>query len=286
MRRMEHLSRRALVRGAAVLAPVTVLARPGESTGLTGPVAGSARGTAGCTDGAEVARQLAKDMTGKHAGHMHGVPLTYNWAKHPRVGAGNHPERYGFHAVSAWGQVYEDADGSPANNVRVACRDISLWLLSRRTGQWRRANASKSVNGANYVEDFSGNVSKPANLRQEPDGAVSATLGGGYNFHVYALKERTVIDPSDVAGVVSLYSARVIVDDPAGPDERHLARYLASGGADYWLDEHVGAAPGTVADVGIGKARYLGPDWLTLTMSTLPRHQLEKSCPPVCLRGR
>jgi hypothetical protein len=286
MRRMQPLTRRSVVRGAAVLAPAAALALPRESTGLAASHDAVGRSSAGCADGGGVARLLAKDMTGKHAGRMHGVPLSYNWAKHPRIGAGNHPDRHGFHAVSAWGQIYEDADGSPARNVRVACRDISLWLLSRRTGRWRRANASTSVNGANYVEDFVGNASKPADLRQEPSGAVSATLGGGYNFHIYALKERTVIDPTDVAGVVSLYSARVIMDDPAGPDERHLARYLASGGADYWLDEHVGAAPGTVADVGIGKARYLGPEWLTLTMSTLPLHQLEKSSPPVCLRGR
>jgi hypothetical protein len=286
MLRMQPLTRRSLVRGAAALAPVAALARPQSSTGLPGSYAGAARGSSGCAAGKEVASLLAHDMTGKHAGRMHGVPLSYNWAKHPRVGVGNHPDRHGFHAVSAWGQIYEDADGSPARNVRVSCRDISLWLLSRRTGQWRRVNSSKSVNGANYVEDFVGNVSKPADLRSEPHGAVSATLGGGYNFHIYALDVRAMIDPSDIGGVVSLYSARVIMDDPAGPDERHLARYLASGGADYWLDATVGAMPGTVADVGIGKARYLGPDWLTLTMSTLPLRQLEKSCPPVCLRGR
>ena len=284
---MQALSRRSLVRGAAVLAPVAALTLPESSTGaLTNAAPALARGRAACADRAEVASLLAHDMVGKHAGRMHGVPLNYNWAKGPRVGAGNHPARHGFHAVSAWGQIYEDAEGSPARNVRVSCRDISLWLLSRRTGKWRRANASKSVNGANYVEDFEGNASKPADLRQEPHGAVSATLGGGYNFHIYALRERAVIDPTDIAGVVSVYSARVIMDDPAGPDERHLARYLASGGADYWLDKHVGAAKGTVADVGIGKARYLGPDWLTLTMSTLPLRQLEKNCPPVCLRGR
>jgi hypothetical protein len=284
---MQPLTRRSVVRGAAVVAPVAVLTFPGPSTGaLTRTAAGLARGSSACAADGDVASLLAHDMVGKHAGRMHGVPLNYNWAKHPRVGAGNHPARHGFHAISAWGQIYEDAEGSPARNVRVSCRDISLWLLSRRTGKWRRANGSKSVNGANYVEDFVGNVSKPADLRQEPHGAVSSTLGGGYNFHLYALRERTVIDPADIAGVVSLYSARVIMDDPAGPDERHLARYLASGGADYWLDKTVGAAPGTSADVGIGKARYLGPDWLTLSMSTLPLRELEKSSPPVCLRGR
>ena len=284
---MRSLTRRTLVRGAAVVAPVAALTLSETSTdALTRAMPGLARGTEACADGAEVASLLAHDMVGKHAGHMHGVPRNYNWAKGPRVGAGNHPERHGFHAVSAWGQIYEDAKGSPARNVRVSCRDISLWLLSRKTGKWRRANASKSVNGANYVEDFQGNVSKPADLRQEPHGATSATLGGGYNFHCYALRERTLIDPSDVGGVVALYSARVIMDDPAGPDERHLARYLASAGADYWLDKTVGTAPGTAADVGIGKARYLGPDWLTLTMSTLPLRQLKKNSPPICIRGR
>jgi len=225
-------------------------------------------------------------MSGKHAGRMHGVPPTYNWARHPRVGVGNHPDRHGFTAVSAWGQVYEDLHGSPARNVRVECRDISLWILSKRTGTWRRCNASKAVNGANYVEDYTGNASKPADLRQEAHGAVSATLGGGYNFHFYSTRARAPIDPADIGGLVSLYSARVIMDDPNGVDERHLARYLASAGADYWLDQYVGAGPGTVADVGIGKARYLTPDWVTLTMSTLPLRRLERHPPPVCLRGR
>jgi hypothetical protein len=274
---MEWLTRRSLVRGAAVLAPAAMVASTGPATGL---------GSRGCAPRDEVPVLLKRDMTGKHQGRMHGVPASYNWAKHPRVGVGNRPERHGYHAVSAWGQVYEDIHGSPARNVRVECRDISLWVLSASTGRWRRCNASKAVNGANYVEDFSGNASKPADLRHEANGAVSATLGGGYNFHLYSIRQRALIDPGDVAGVVSLYSARVIMDDPSGVDERHLARYLASAGADYWLDRYVGAGPGTVADVGIGKARYLTPDWMTLTMSTLSLGRLQQHPPPVCIRGR
>jgi hypothetical protein len=269
------------VRGAAVAPAALAGAGP---AGALGDDAGRHR--RGCAPTDEVASLLAHDMVGKHAGRMHGVPLSYNWAKHPRVGAGNHPAASGFHAVSAWGQIYEDANGSSARNVRVSCRDISLWILSRRTGKWRQANASRRINGANYVEDFVNNENKPADLRDEPHGAVSATLGGGYNFHLYSTRRRAEIDPTDIACVVSLYSARVIMDDPHGPDERHLARYLASAGADYWLDRSVGVSDGTSADVGIGKARYLTPDWLTLTMSTLPIRKLEKSSPPVCIRGR
>jgi hypothetical protein len=274
------------MRGAAVAAPALLLGLPGPTSGLE-PLADAAlRGGRGCASREKVAVLLRRDMTGKHEGRMHGVPPTYNWAKHPRVGIGNHPDRHGFHAVSAWGQIYEDINGSPARNVRVSCRDIGLWILSRSTGRWRRCNASKSINGANYVEDFSGNASKPAALRQESHGAVSATLGGGWNFHLYSIRGRAKIDPGDIAGVVSMYSARVIMDDPNGVDERHLARYLASAGADYWTDQYVGPGPGTVADVGIGKARYLTANWLTLTMSTLSLSKLEEHPPPVCLRGR
>lgn len=271
---MRPVTRRSLVRGA-------VLAAPAAAVGLPDPAL-----AVPCAPAERVASLLAHDMVGKHAGRMHGVPATYNWAKRPRLGVGNRPARHGFTAVSAWGQVYEDAAGSPARNVRVACKDIGLYILSRSTGRWRKANASRRVNGANYVEDFAGNASKPADLRDEPGGAVSATLGGGWNFHLYSIRGRAPIDPGDVAGVVSVYSAKVVMDDPNGVDERHLARYLASAGADYWLDRYVGPATGTVGDVGIGKARYLTSDWLTLTMSTLPLRKLERNPPPVCLRGK
>jgi hypothetical protein len=281
---MEPVTRRSVVRGAALLAPALVLAEPHDAIALEEP--DLARLGRGCAPRHEVARLLVRDMSGKHAGRMHGVPRTYNWAKHPRVGVGNHPARHGFTAISAWGQIYEDIHGSPARNVRVACKDIGLWILSRSTGKWRQANASRAINGANYVEDYAGNGSRPAALRQEPDGSVSATLGGGFNFHYYATRARARIDPRDVAGVVSVHSARVIMDDPYGVDERHLARYLASAGADYWLDRYVGAGPGTVADVGIGKARYLTSEWLTLTMSTLSLRRLDKHSPPTCIRGR
>ncbi len=267
-----------------MVAPAAVIAAPSSTAGLE--AAAALRSGPGCVPRDALAKVLKRDMTGNHQGRMHGVPPTYNWAKHPRLGVGNQPERHGFNAISAWGQIYEDIHGSPARNVRVSCRDISLWILSKRTGRWRKANASRQVNGANYVEDFSGNASKPASLRNEPHGAVSATLGGGYNFHLYSTRQRALIDPADVAGVVSIYSARVIMDDPYGVDERHLARYLASAGGDYWLDRYVGAYPGTVRDVGIGKARYLTSDWLTLTMSTLPLRRLEKNPPPICVRGR
>ena len=275
---MSSLTRRSLVRGVVGAAPAAVLLA--HSEGALG-----AADLPGRTARDDLARVLAKDMLGRHQGRMHGVPRTYNWAKGPRVGRGNHPGRY--QAMSVWGQIYEDKDGSPATNVRVACRDIQGWILSKRTGRWRRVVGSRDVFGRNYFEDFSGNASVPADLRSEPGDAVSATLGNGYNFHFFPTRQRKWIDPHDIAGVVTLYSARVVMDDPHGPDERHLARYLASAGGDYWLDRTCGSVNGvTVDDIGIGKARYLGSRWTTITMSTIGHKKLRRSTPPIRLRGR
>lgn len=278
---MTSLSRRSLVRGVSVAAPAVLL---GDDDPVRAALLDD-RGRRGCADPDRVAKLLAKDMVGKHQGRMHGVPSNYNWAKRPRVGRGNHAGKY--QALSVWGQIYEDAKGSPARNVRVACKDIGGWILSERTGRWRRVDATKGVFGHNYVEDFAGNAYVPADLRDEPDGSVSSTLGNGYNFHFSPNHARVWIDPDDIDGIVALYSAKVIVDDPAGPDERHLARYLASAGADYWLNKTVGPKAGvTVDDVGIGKARYLDARWKTVTMSTIGIKRLRRTAPPVCLRGR
>ena len=279
---MHPLTRRSLVRGVVGAAPASLLLLPGDDALPAAAVQNRVRRS--CADAEDLARLIAKDMVGKHQGRLHGVPLTYNWAEGPRIGRGNRPGKY--RAMSVWGQIYEDAKGSPARNVRVACRDIQGWILSRTTGRWSRIVGSRGVFGANYPEDFSG-ASVPADLRPEPGRAVSATLGGGYNYHFFPTRRRKWIDPHDIAGVVTLYSARVIMDDPNGPDERHLARYLASAGGDYWLDRTVGTENGvTVEDIGIGKARYLDSRWKTLTMSTISIDRLSESAPPVCLRGR
>lgn len=272
---MSGVSRRHVLVGAAGAASTLLLA-PSPAALAVGP---------GCATRRRVPGLLAADMIGRHEGRLHGVPDWYDWAAGPRLGMGNDPGDW--EALIPWGQIYEDADGSPARNVRVACRDMAAWVRSRRTGRWTSVVSSVGVDGANYAEDYVDNESKPADLRQEPDGSVSATLGDGYNFHFWTTTGRVEIDPDDIGGVVTLYSARVIVDDPAGPDERDRARYLAGGGGDYWLDVTAGWQDfQTNGDIGIGKARYLDSDWQTLTMSTLPLAVLRRTCPPVCLRGR
>src|SRR6476620_10074911 len=108
------------------------------------------------------------DMTPPQEGMPHGVPTSYDWASKPRVGWGNNPQ--GFKAMTAWGQLYEAATGNLATNSQVQIRNIKAYMLSKQDGKWHLLQSSKWVEGSAYREDFAGDVSRPTDIRYEPDG--------------------------------------------------------------------------------------------------------------------
>ena len=191
---------------------------------------------------------------------------------------GNNPGT--FRAAVAWGQLYEDAGGNPATNTRVQIRDIQAFVLSKRDRQWRPLQNSRMVQGAAYREDFANNANRPGDLRDEKDGGVSVTAGGGYNFHFWA-PTRATVDPDDIAGVFATVQARLVVQDPSLPDDRDKARYLLSMGADYWLDQNATwDSWKTNGDIGIGRFKYVTPGWQSFNMSTLSESEIRQNPPP------
>ena len=246
---------------------------------LVAPIIGVASGNQQTMTRNATLEELINDMQGAHEGRMHGVPATYDWSRGPRLGMGNNPRT--FRTILAWGQLYEAAEGNPAKNTRVQIKDIEIHVLDR-AGRWQRVQFSSTVQGSAYVEDFAGDVHRPADLRPEPDGGVSVTAGGGYNFHFWSPEGRADIDPANIAGVVSRFKARLILADPNKPDDRSSAKYVASAGADYWLSK---TAPWdnfkTNGDVGIGKAKYLRSEWRVFSMHTLTPEALRKNPPPL-----
>lgn len=125
------------------------------------------------------------DNTLPHEGLPHGVPDHYDWQTAPRKGAQQPPE--GWTAAIAWGQLYEWAEGNPASNTRVQIRDMEMYYLSKSDGEWHLLQKSLRVEGAAYVEDFVDDVSKPADIRSEPDGSLSVTAGGGIQLPLLAV---------------------------------------------------------------------------------------------------
>ena len=224
---------------------------------------------------------IANDMHLPHATKLHGVPDAYDWANKPRLGRGNDPGA--FKAFIAWGQVYESAQGNLAINTRVQLRNLEAFLLSKKTNQWTRLQFSADVEGAAFKEDFANNASQPPQQRREPDGGVSVTAGGGYNFHFWCSCGRSTIDPLDIAGVFTTVQARLILNDAKIADDRATAQYLLGMGADYWLDQSAQwkADWSANGDVGIGRMKFVTNDWQAFNMTTVTLSDLEKNPPPL-----
>ncbi|RMG95421.1 MAG: hypothetical protein D6706_12080, partial [Chloroflexi bacterium] len=225
---------------------------------------------------------IASDMALPHEGKLKGVPDYYSWAVNPEIVLGNNPGN--FQALIAWGQIYEDAAGSSAQNTRIQIRNIQTYVLSKKTGTWNLVQNSVDVEGAAFREDYADNVNAPADIRDEPDGSISVKLTPGYNYHFWPTGGRVKINPGDIAGVFTTVEARLIVDDPTRPDDRDKARFLAGMGGDYWLN--------TTADwdyfktngaIASGRLRYVDSQWNSFNMTTLTRSELFASPPPIPL---
>ena len=218
------------------------------------------------------------DMRLPHEERASGVPLHYDWALEPVIW-GHEPGANT--ALLAWGQLYEDIHGNPASNTRVQIRDIRAYYLSRRDDRWHLLQASRLVEGAAYVEDFVDDLNIPADIRREADGSISVTAGNGYNFHFWT-PERTLIDRDDIAGIFTTVEARLVVDNPALPDDRDRARYLLNMGADYWLDLTVPWDQWTTnTGIGMGRFKYVKKYWQSFTMITLPQAEVRRNPPPL-----
>ncbi|MEA5622621.1 hypothetical protein [Nostoc sp. UHCC 0251] len=217
-------------------------------------------------------------MQPPHEGIPHGIPLHRSWATGPRLGS---TDPGTFTAMTAWGQLYEAAEGNPATNTRVQIKNIKAYYLSKTDKKWHILQSSVMLEGAAYREDFSGNVNTAADIRYESDGSISVKAGNGYNFHFWA-PSRASINPIDVMGMFTTVQARLVVDNFNKPDDRSKARYILSEGGDYWLNltAHWNNLA-TNKDFGIGKFKYVKNNWQAFNVITLPEDQIRRNPPPI-----
>ena len=235
---------------------------------------------AGGTPPINTIETIIQDMQLPHEGRPHGLPVSCDWARQPKLGMGADPQA--FTALTAWGQLYEDARGNPAVNTRVHIRNMRAYVLSKRNRQWRLVQDSQDVAGAAYREDYARNNNVPAMLRAEADGGVSVKAGGGRNFHFWPHTDRAAIAPEDVAGVFVTVQARLVPDDPAQADDRHQARYLLGAGGDYWKTRKAKwFFWKTNKAIAIGRLKYVRTRWQAFNMTTLSPDELRRHPPPL-----
>ena len=214
--------------------------------------------------------EIVNDMILPHEGRPHGVPSSANWSYNPRVGAVEPPADW--NAAIAWGQLYEWSAGNPATNTRVQIKDLELYYLSKIDHKWHLLQKSARVGGANYVEDFHDDLNKPADIKYPVDGGVSVTCGDGYNFHFWPTSGRIKFPANEVAGCFVTVKAKLILANPEGNDDRDSAKFVMSVGGDWWLsltaqwDQWK-----TNADMGIGRFRFVTPEWKSFNMYSVPK---------------
>jgi hypothetical protein len=224
---------------------------------------------------------LANDMANPHEARPQGVPDGVNWAAKPRLGMGNKMPK-DWSATTMWGQIYPAKDGNPATNVRVQIRNPVMYFLSRKDGKWHPLQGEVTVDGAAYRQDFANDANVKADIRTETDGSVSVKLTPGYNYHFWPKKGRVNIDREDIAGMVSGFAARLVVEDPAKPDDRGKARLLGSCGGDYWRSVQASwkADWSNNGDWAIGRFKFIKNDWTVFTAATIDQETLRKNPPP------
>ncbi len=216
----------------------------------------------------------------------HGVPDSCDWKYGPRLSYGNNCP-LDWSAFTVWGQLFTDetqaVDDNPAPNTRVQIRNMRALLL-KNTGEWIILQNDSVIHGALYVEDFVENENKAADIRQEAEGGISITAGGGYNFHCYP-PSRVDINPSNIRGIITLAQVRLILDNPSGPDDRALARYCFSMGGDYWRSRTASWSSdwSNNGDAGIGRFKRVGAEWRTVYMHTMTDEALIADPPPLAL---
>lgn len=224
---------------------------------------------------------IINDMTLPPDGLPHGVPTSWDWATHAEIDMGNNPGT--FKAMTAWGQTYIASTGNPATNTRVNIRNIQAYVLSKSDGKWHQLQSSALVQGDYYLEDFSGDVSITGDQRTESDGTISVIPGNGYNFHYWPPNGRATINPTDIAAIFTTCQARLIVNNPALPDDRSTARFLLDMGGDYWLSLTAAWAPNEANnnDIGMGRFKWVTNNWQAFNMTTATAAQLQATPPPL-----
>jgi len=229
---------------------------------------------------ARQAELFVDDMEKPHDFRPQGIEA--DWSRHPRRGMRKLPD--GWTCATMWGQIYPARDKSPGENVRVQIRDPRLWYLSRKDRRWHPVQGGASVAGAAYVLDFAGDRSVNADARQEADDAVSVRMMPGYNYHFWpAEKVRVTLEPEDVAAMASSFMARLVVDDPAKPDDGDRAFLIGSCGGDFWRAQGVGwkADWSNNGDWAIGRFKRIGREWQVFTASNADAEVLRQNPPPV-----
>lgn len=252
---------------AAIL---TIMAKSAPATLLSAQTPAPAVGPSGV-------QKLISDM-GPNTVHPAALPAGYSFYAHAELDNPTPP--VGMNATTAWGTVWTEQGGSNATNTRVEVANEQLWLWSKSQARWVEAQASAAPTGGDYLNPSSGpfdNGSEPADTRTEADGGTSVKIIPSAWFHFWPAQGRVQINQSDIGGAFTTFSARLVLDQANGPDDRAQAHFVAAAGADWWGS--VDSPWPNNAQIAYGGFSEIGTGWASYTANTMGA-QIATNPPP------
>ena len=233
----------------------------------------------------DLVKLIWDDMHLEHEGKPHGVPSYFDFAQGPMIKNVTESGVKNFQAMTWWGQVYEALEGNSSVNTRVEIKNYRAFYLSKLDNKWYKLSVIENITeGAGYPEDYQDDNLHPGGdmVRFESNGHISCKPGSGFNFHFYT--PRMSINPSDIAQIATSFDAKLIMANLNGIDDRNIAKFVASCGADVWKNMTVSWASdfSNNNDIWMWRFKYVNNDWQTFTFLTdMSLEKLEQNPPPL-----
>lgn len=233
-------------------------------------------------------QEIVNDMRLYNEGELAGVDKGNGWATGPGyVIMGNiprgtntpsywKPANTHFKSSATWNAVIPwlvvfDGVGNGATNTRVQMRNIKLYMKRKSTNRWE-VIINQPISGEDYPKSLQGDQTTRADIRYEADGSRSLKPNGRNRvFHGWGSPIN--FDAWDLKALVTTVQARLVVDNPARPDDRSRAKFLIHVGADYYPETSTRVAATAPAyyfpGVGVSRAKYVRNEWRAFNFSTI-----------------
>ncbi|MDO5066955.1 MAG: hypothetical protein Q4D96_06725 [Propionibacteriaceae bacterium] len=201
-------------------------------------------------------QNMINDMTlpndGTVAGQYPYFGSGSGWAEKARVVMGNIPKgsnapdywrdavisgRYKYDtdwkALQPWIAIFTLSDNQ-ATNTRVEVSSIRAYILSKKTNTWELFEDHPTTGGI-FNEEYHHVKGSQADERHNGGFTlVKPPVSSARQIYHSWGEPKALKDPSDIKAVHVRVFTRLVLDDPNGPDDRHLAKYALQVGGDYY----------------------------------------------------
>lgn len=202
---------------------------------------------------------IAFDSFKPHEALPDGVPLSFNWARAPRVAAGNNSK--GFSAATGWGQVFY-SKGATSELSLFVIRNFQSFLCTLTSSEphWQITQRG-TIEGNQFRADFAGNTNTKPLIFRENINETEISFESGSAFHFWPKAGRFGLPKEPVCGVLVLLEAKQISGTPKS--------LLIGLGADYWTTKTAAWDNyKTNTDIAIGRLKHLTTDWQWFGLNT------------------